>query len=111
MNFQALAWERNSQKSNEDRGMKKWCWGRPGGWVVEFAHSALAARGSPVQIPGVDLHAAHQGMLWWHSHIEEPEWLPARIYNYVLGFWGDKNKQKTEENSNINVENKVSGMK
>ena len=27
--------------------------------------SALAAQGLQVWIPGVDLHAAHQAMLWW----------------------------------------------
>ena len=29
--------------------------GRPGGAVVKFARSALAARGSPVRIPGADM--------------------------------------------------------
>ena len=43
---------------------KKWkLRGRPGGIVVEFASSGLAARGSLVGILGVDLHAAHQTML------------------------------------------------
>ena len=30
-------------------------WGRPGGAVVKCAHSALAARALPVQIPGADM--------------------------------------------------------
>ena len=30
-------------------------WGQPGGAVVKSAHSALAAWGLPVQIPGVDM--------------------------------------------------------
>ena len=31
------------------------CWGQPHGTVVKCARSALAARGSPVRIPGVDM--------------------------------------------------------
>ena len=41
-----------------------------GGWpsnvMVKFVHSALAAQGSRVQIPGRDVHTLHQAMLWWH---------------------------------------------
>ena len=40
------------------------------GWrsdiVVKLVCSALVAQGSQVQIPGTDLHAAHQAMLWRH---------------------------------------------
>ena len=35
------------------------------GTEVKFVHSAWAARGSWVRIPGTDLHTAHQAMLWW----------------------------------------------
>ena len=35
-----------------------------GGVVVKFARSILVAQGSWVQILGVDLHTAHQAMLW-----------------------------------------------
>ena len=38
----------------------------PGGVVVKFVYSASGAQGSPVQILGVDLHTAHQAMLWQH---------------------------------------------
>ena len=41
-------------------------WGWPGGLVIKFAHSTLAARGLWVQIPGADLCTAHQAMLWQH---------------------------------------------
>ena len=34
------------------------CWGWPGGIVVKFEHSASAAQGSLVWIPGVDLCTA-----------------------------------------------------
>ena len=43
--------------------------GQPGGVVVKFVSSALAAQGLLVWIPGVDLHTAHQAMLWQASHI------------------------------------------
>ena len=36
------------------------------GIVVRFACCALAAWGSWVQIPGMDLHTTHQTILWWH---------------------------------------------
>ena len=29
-------------------------------------------------------------------HIEEPEWLTIRIYNYVLGLWGEKKRGRSE---------------
>ena len=34
--------------------------------MVKFAHSALVAWGSLVQILGMDLNTAHQATLWWH---------------------------------------------
>ena len=40
--------------------------GWPSGVVVKFACSTLAAWGSWVQIPGMDLDTAHQAMKWWH---------------------------------------------
>ena len=39
--------------------------GWPGGVVVKFTLSALAARDSWVQSPGVDLHHSLVAMLWW----------------------------------------------
>ena len=38
--------------------------GQPSGTAVKFTHSTSAAQASPVRIPGVDLHAACQAMLW-----------------------------------------------
>ena len=38
--------------------------GWPGGTVVKFAHSASAAWGSSVRIPGADLSTTCQAMLW-----------------------------------------------
>ena len=40
-------------------------WGWPSGIVVKFACSTLMAQSSWVQISGVDIHIAHQAMLWW----------------------------------------------
>ena len=40
--------------------------GQPGGLVVKFAHSASAAQGSQVWIPGTDLRITHKAMLWQH---------------------------------------------
>ena len=41
-------------------------WGQPGGVLVKFGHSVSAAWGSPVQIPGMDLHTTHHTMLRQH---------------------------------------------
>ena len=38
--------------------------GWPGGAVVKFAHSASAARGSPVWIPGADMALLANAVLW-----------------------------------------------
>ena len=37
--------------------------------VVKFSRSASAAWGFPVQIPGADLRATCEAMLWQASHI------------------------------------------
>ena len=46
-------------------------WGWPGGAAVKFARSASAARGSLVQILGMDEGTACQAMLWQASHIKQ----------------------------------------
>ena len=49
-----------------------WCikdvynWGRSGGVVVKLAIFALVAQGLQVWILGVDVHTAHQAILWQH---------------------------------------------
>ena len=68
--------------------------GWPGGIVVKFMHSALAAQGLLVRILGADLHTAHQAMLWQVCYIEELDGFTTRIYNYVLGLWGEKSKKR-----------------
>ena len=49
--------------------------GQPSGIVVNFVHTASAAQGSQVRIPGTDLHTVHQAMLWWHPMYKiEEDW-------------------------------------
>ena len=49
------------------------CW--PSRVMVKFMHSALVAQGSQVQIPGADLHIAHQSILWQHPTYKiEEDW-------------------------------------
>ena len=49
--------------------------GWPGGVVVKFVCSALAAQGLQVWIPGMDLHTSYQAMLWWHAIYKgEEDW-------------------------------------
>ena len=49
--------------------------GWPSGVVVKFTRSTSAARGLWVQIPGVDLHTAHQAMFWQHPRYKvEEDW-------------------------------------
>ena len=45
----------SSVKEGCEPGKKKALGGWPGGTAVKFSRSALAARGSPVQIPGADM--------------------------------------------------------
>ena len=49
--------------------------GWPGGTVVRFTHSTLAALDLQVQMPGVNLHTACQAMPWQHpTNIVEEDW-------------------------------------
>ena len=49
--------------------IRKWNVGRPSGVAVNFACSTSVVWGSPVWIPGADLHTICQAMLWQVSHI------------------------------------------
>ena len=51
-------------------------------------------RVSPVQILGVDLASSHAETA---SHIAKPEGPTTRIYNYVLGGFGEKRKIKEQD--------------
>ena len=48
-------WLSSCSKELEENDKSEKCWGQPGGTGVKHAHFASAARGSPVQIPGVDM--------------------------------------------------------
>ena len=55
--------------------MKKQSRGQPGDVAVKVARPASVALGLQVQIPGVDLHTAHQAMLWHHlTYKIEEDW-------------------------------------
>ena len=49
--------------------------GPPDGVVVTFTCSTLVAWGAQIWILGVDLHSAHQAVLWWHPTYKiEEDW-------------------------------------
>ena len=53
----------------------KICRGWPGGIVVKCVHSAMAARGSQVRIPGMELYIAYQAVVWQHPTYKiEEDW-------------------------------------
>ena len=68
--------------------------------MAKFAASALAARVSPVGILGADLapliKPCRHGVP--HSRTEGPT---TRIYNYVLGGFGEKKKTKKRKKKKI----------
>ena len=47
--------------------------------------------------PGRRHGTAHQGHAEGASHVAEPEGPMAKIYNYVLGSFGEKNKKKRND--------------
>ena len=65
--------------------------------MVKFVHSALAAQGFASLDPGHGHGTAHQAMLRLHPHIAQPEGPTTRIYNYVLGGFGNKKKEKNKK--------------
>ena len=71
--------------------------GQPCGRVVKFACSISAAQGFTGSDPGRGHGTAHQAMLEVASHIAQPEGPTSRIYNYVLGGFGDKKKKKKKK--------------
>ena len=71
--------------------------GWPRGWVVKLAHSAWVAQGFPGLDPGHGHGTVHQAMLKAASHIAQPEALTARIYNYVLGGFGEEEEEEGVE--------------
>ena len=62
--------------------------------MVKFAHSALAAQGFAGSDSGHRPTHHSSGHAEAASHIAEPEGPTTRIYNYVLGGFGEKKKKK-----------------
>ena len=59
-------------------------WGRPSGIVVKFVFSASVPRLLLVQILCVDLHTAHQAMLWGHPiHKVEEDWHRCQLRDHL----------------------------
>ena len=63
--------------------------------MVKFVRSAPVAQVSPVWILGVDM-ALSLGYTEAASHMPQLEGPTTKIYNYVLGGFGDKKKKKKE---------------
>src|SRR3712207_7118548 len=59
-------------------------WGWPSGVVVKFACYALVAQGSWAQIPGADLHTAHQATLWRHPTRSEEHTSELQSRQYLV---------------------------
>ena len=69
--------------------------GWPRGLVVEFVHSTSTARGSRVWIMGMDLHTAHEAMLWRRpSYKVEEDWHRCSLSNN-LPQWKEEDWQQT----------------
>ena len=64
------------------------------------SHSALVAQGSPVWILAWTWHrlSSHAEAA---SHIAEPEGPTTRMYNYVLGGFGEEKKKEEEEEKRL----------
>ena len=62
--------------------------------MVRFALSPLAAQGFTSSDPGRGHGTAHQAHAEAASHMAQPEEPTTRIYNYVLGGFGEKPKKR-----------------
>ena len=65
--------------------------------MVEFARSALVAQGFACLDPGRGHGTAGQAMLRAASHMPQLEGPTTRIYNCVLGSFGEKKKKKKKK--------------
>ena len=86
----AIWWR--GQKSIFKDGLRGW----PHGQVVKFAHCSLAAQGFAGSDPRHGHGTTHQAMLRQHP-TAQPEAPTTRIYNYVLGGFGEKKKRKNKK--------------
>ena len=74
---------------NKEAGWRGW----PCGRVVKFMRSTLAAQGLLVQILGMDLHMAHQAMLWQHPTQKSQNDVQLGYTTMYQGF-GEKKKEE-----------------
>ena len=65
--------------------------------MVKFTHPSSVAQDSSVWILSVDLHYSSSSHAVAASHIAQPEGPTNRIYNYVLGDFGEKKKKKVKK--------------
>ena len=65
--------------------------------MVRFVHSGSAAQGFSGSDPGGARSTAQSGRVEVMSHITQPEGPTTRIYNYVLGDFGEKKKKKEKK--------------
>lgn len=66
--------------------------------MAKFARSVLVAQGFAGWDPGRGHSIAHQAMWRWHPTIAEPERPTTRMYNCVLGVFGEEKEKKKEKN-------------
>ena len=79
---------------------KKKPWGRPRGRVAKFARSASMAQGFASLDPG-NGHGTMSGHAEAASHMPQLEGPTTRIYNYVLGDFGEKKGEKKEDHQQM----------
>ena len=72
----------------------RWYRSRPCGQVVEFARSTSAAQGFTGSDPGRGHGTAHRAMLRWHPTCHNWKDPQLKVYNYVLGSFGEKKKKR-----------------
>lgn len=65
--------------------------------MAKFARSVLVAQGFAGWDPGRGHSIAHQAMWRWHPTIAEPERPTTRMYNCVLGVFGEEKEKKKEK--------------
>ena len=64
--------------------------------MVKFTRSTLVPQGFTSSNPGRGHGTAHQAMLMWRPTCHNQKRPTARIYNYVLGGFGEKKEEKKE---------------
>ena len=66
--------------------------------MVKFARSALVAQGFAGSDPGRGHGIAHQAMLRRHPTCHSSKAPQLKVYNYLLGGFGEKKQKKKKKN-------------